>query len=864
MRSHNRLHVLAVVGVIGVLAISQAIPSAQAQTTNITSSGLGTKITQAGNTYNIEGGARPGSSGLSTAPLPGPNVFHSFGRFDLGAGNIANFIRPDAAATTVISRVTGGVPSNINGTIQALGWSNFYFVNPSGVVFGPSATLNVSGSVYISTAHYMKFSDGGVFSTRPGTVGAELLSSSPVSSFGFLQGVSAAPITITGSKLSVGSGQTLSIVGGPITVDGAQLTAPNGKVQVASVGETTGRPPIVSYRTEEVLPSPPPSPPSECVSGCDFVFLSATTLDGPSTAQQPHTVINTHILGPGGEVSVNDVRSINNLTLGNITMNPGKSFASLDAGPNGTVQTIPAVTPSPESQIITQPNSSKPSLIKVVAAPVLNTLSPNLTIEEGQTTTVTISLNKPAEITEAVTLSNSNSSAATTVPAGPTITFNPGEQTKTVQVTGVKEGATQLRATLRNVALNTTINVVTRLAFSGTLTPTVELGQNGTLTITLNRTSSTPTDVTLSSLTPGVATLNTTKVTIPAGETSSVSIDVNSVNVGTATIRASLSGVTVDRSMQITPMSLVSLSGVSILEGQAGTAIVTLPRNAPSTVRVTLATSDSTIATVERSFVDIPANTNRASFTVRGVTEGTVQLRAQSGNSTQTAAVVVNALPPPPLSSLAPNLSLKIGSSGSIAVVLREAFQKNLTVLLKSSDPSIASVNEAVTIPANSTTSQPVVVTGNAAGRTTIIASLLNSSVQASVDVSSVAPVVTQSTANIAGASQTVGLAAAVQYPRALAAPQGSVTVPRLLADKCAAMKDGQFSSFAQLNRDSAPPQPGRYLSAPTLLEGDPITGARETVPEIYIMVGPPKVLTVHPDVVSFIALARDCRLEVK
>jgi len=306
------------------------------------------------------------------------------------------------------------------------------------------------------------------------------------------------------------------------------------------------------------------------------------------------------------------------------------------------------------------------------------------------------------------------------------------------------------------------------------------------------------------------------------------------------------------------------LSGVSILEGQSGTAVVTLPRNAPSTVRISLNVEGTNIAALDSLFVDIPGGKNSATFTIRGVTEGSVRLRAQSGNSTQTAAVVVNALPPPPLTALAPNLSLKVGNSDSIVVVLKEVFKKDLTVLLKSSDPSIASVNEAVTIPANSTTSQPVVVTGNAAGRTTIIASLLNSSVQASVDVSSIAPVVPQSTANIAGASQTVGLAAAVQYPRALAAPQGSVTVPRLLADKCAAIKDGQFSSFAQLNRDSAPPQPGRYLSAPTLLEGDPLTGARETVPEISIMVGPPKVLTVHPDAISFIALAQDCRLEVK
>lgn len=777
-------------------------PIAQAQTTTaISANGLGTKVVEpSGNRIDIVGGTRSGQ-----------NLFHSFSQFNLAAKDTANFVRPEGA-TNVINRVTGS-QSLIDGTLQATGWTNFYFVNPKGIIFGPTAKLNVGGSAYFSTAQSVRFGEGRSFNT--GFVGkGEVLSSYSVASFGFTS--TPESITITGSSLAVTPGKTLAVIGGPVAITGAQLQAPGGKVQVASVGY--GGEVIIAkdFRFEEVDAGVPDR---------EIGFTPTFETTGP---------------------------------LGSISMNPGNSFAALDAGPNGTVQTIPAVTPSPGSQIIIQPNSSKPSLIKVVTAPVLSTTSPNLTIEEGQSSTITVSLNKPAEITETVTLSNSNAGAATTVPSGPTITFNPGEQTKTVQVTGVKEGSTQITATLRNLARSTAIAIVPRLAFSGTLTSTVELGLNGTLTITLNRTSSTSTDVTLSSLTPGVATLNTTKVTIPAGQTSSASIDVKSVNVGTATIRALLNGVTVDRSMQVTPMSLTSLSGVSILEGQSGTAIVTLPRNAPSIVRVTLATSDANIATVESSFVDIPANTNSASFTVRGVTDGTVQLRAQSGNSTQTANVVVNALPPPPLTALAPNLSLKTGSSGSISVVLKEPFKRDLTVLLKSSDPSIASVNEVVTIPAKSTTSNPIVVTGNHVGNTTIVASLLNSSVQAFVDVTSPGVVLPP------GANGTIGLSSAVQYPRAMAAPQGSVAIPRLLADKCAAVKDGQFSSFAQLNRDSAPSQPGRYLSAPTLLEGDPITGARETVPEISIMVGPPKVLTVRPDVMSFIALAQDCRLEVK
>ena len=792
----------AVSWLIGLALVASLSPHVQAQTTTaISANGLGTKVGQpSGNRIDITAGSQRGQ-----------NLFHSFSQFNLAAKDTANFVKPEGASN-VISRVTGA-KSFIDGTLQATGWTNFYFINPNGIVFGPSAKLNVSGSAYFSTAQSVRFGGGRSFDT--GFVGREeVLSSHSVASFGFTS--TPESITITGSSLAVTPGKTLAVIGGPVAITGAQLQAPGGKVQVASVG----------YGGEVII-----------AKDFDFEEIDAGVPD-----REIGFTPTFETTGP----------------LGSISMSPGNSFAALDAGPNGTVQTIPAVTPSSGSQIIIQPNSSKPSLIKVVTAPVLSTISPGSTIEEGQTTTITISLNKPAEITETVTLSNSNAGAATTVPSGPTITFSPGEQTKTVQVNGVKEGSTQITATLRNLARSAAIAVVPRLAFSGTLTPTVELGLNGTLTITLNRTSLTTTDVTLSTLTPGLVILNATKVTIPAGETSSAPIEVTSVNVGSATIRASLNGVTVDRSMQVTPMSVVSLSGVSILEGQSGTAVVTLPRNAPSTVRVTLATSDSNIATVERSFVEIPANTNSASFTVRGVTDGTVQLRAQSGASTQTANVVVNALPPPPLTALAPNLSLKAGSSGSISVVLKEAFKRDLTVLLKSSDPSIASVNELVTIPANSTTSNPIVVTANRVGNTNIVASLLNSIVQALVDVTSPGVVLPP------GANGTIGLSSAVQYPRAVAAPQGSVAVPRLLADKCAAMKDGQFSSFAQLNRDSAPSQPGRYLSAPTLLEGEPITGARETVPEISIMIGPPKVLAVHPDVMSFIALAQDCRLEVK
>ncbi len=323
MRSHNRLCVLAVGWLIGLLLLPQVTPFTQAQTTNITFSSVGTHIEQSGNTTNI-------FMNIETPRRSGPNVFHSFGRFDLGAGDIANFVRPDTVATTVISRVTGGVSSNINGTIQALGWSNFYFINPSGVVFGPSASLNVpNGSVYISTAQSVRFANGGVFNSQ--SVGSqEVLSSFPVSSFGFTQSTTVAPITISGNNLSVPSGKTLAVIGGPVTIDGAQLKAPGGTVQVASVG----------YGGEV-------------------------------------TVAKNFVLGYGGEVLSFTPTFEASGPVGSITMSPGSSFAALDAGPNGTVQTIPAPaniqTPA-GSQKIVQSN-----LIKI-EAPVT---SPGVVLPPG-------------------------------------------------------------------------------------------------------------------------------------------------------------------------------------------------------------------------------------------------------------------------------------------------------------------------------------------------------------------------------------------------------------------------------------------------------------------------------------------------
>jgi filamentous hemagglutinin family protein len=147
----------------------------------------------------------------------GGNLFHSFGKFGLVNGETAAFSGP-ATTTNVIGRVTGGNTSSIDGKIQSnIVGANLYLINPSGIVFGPNATVNVSGSFHASTADYIRMSDGAKFqATNPE---GSTLSAAPPAAFGFLT-ASPAKISVNGSTLGPVPG-TLGLVGGPISITAA-------------------------------------------------------------------------------------------------------------------------------------------------------------------------------------------------------------------------------------------------------------------------------------------------------------------------------------------------------------------------------------------------------------------------------------------------------------------------------------------------------------------------------------------------------------------------------------------------------------------------------------------------------------------
>ncbi len=202
---------------------------------------LGRKGTLPGPDYQI---------GADLGQQHGGNLFHSFQDFNLQSHESATFSGPDNVQN-IISRVTGGNPSHLDGTLRStIPNADLYFLNPYGIMFGSNAKLDVQGGFHASTADYLRLSDGSKFEAR--TPSNNLLTVAPIAAFGFLTD-SPAPIQTQSSKLSVPFDQTLSLIGGdlhltsdiPLTADNSLfiptvasesiLAAEHGRINLASL-----------------------------------------------------------------------------------------------------------------------------------------------------------------------------------------------------------------------------------------------------------------------------------------------------------------------------------------------------------------------------------------------------------------------------------------------------------------------------------------------------------------------------------------------------------------------------------------------------------------------------------------------------
>jgi filamentous hemagglutinin family protein len=309
---------------------------------------LGTTVTPSGaTTYTITGGQFQGSTTLlqSFGDFSLPNTTDT-AHFDLGNasyGGAANGVN------TVIGRVTGGNLSTINGQIRLTGGNapDLFLINPSGIVFGAGASLNVPGSFVASTAENVLFANNVAFGIG-NTPDPLLTITAPTG----LQLSNPAPITVQGTGhnltfnptptqsfppftretnpagLAVQPGQTLALVGGNISLTGGQLFAEQGRIELGSVN--SGLVGLSVSATGIVLDY------SGLSNFQDIRLDQAALID----ASEPG---GSGIYLTGRQISLTDGSTVliqnNGITpVGDITVNATESLEILDTTPTGSIR----------------------------------------------------------------------------------------------------------------------------------------------------------------------------------------------------------------------------------------------------------------------------------------------------------------------------------------------------------------------------------------------------------------------------------------------------------------------------------------------------------------------------------------------
>ena len=204
------------------------IDSVDAQ--QITSDGTtGTTVTSEGNNFTIQDGTRNGG-----------NLFHSFQDFSVPTGGSA-FFNNGNDISNILSRVTGGNLSNIDGLIRANGSANLFLINPAGIIFGEGASLAIGGSFYGSTADSILFDDGEFSAVN--NLDAPILTINAPIGLNFRDNPSDivtndnenATDTANFSLLAVAEDQSINLIGGNLDLNNTTLFAPGGNIELGGL-----------------------------------------------------------------------------------------------------------------------------------------------------------------------------------------------------------------------------------------------------------------------------------------------------------------------------------------------------------------------------------------------------------------------------------------------------------------------------------------------------------------------------------------------------------------------------------------------------------------------------------------------------
>ena len=199
--------------------------SVRAQSITPANDGLNTKVNQVGLQYNITGGTQAGA-----------NLFYSLQKLGLTTGEIANFLS-NPSVQNILTRVTGGEASLINGLIQVTGGNaNLFIMNPAGIVFGSNASLNVPASFAATTATGIQVGNGW-FGINSGVDEIRQLSGN-ITGYGFTTSLPSLDTNNSGvilnqGNLSTNIGQSVTLVGGKVINTGT-IATPSGNITIAT------------------------------------------------------------------------------------------------------------------------------------------------------------------------------------------------------------------------------------------------------------------------------------------------------------------------------------------------------------------------------------------------------------------------------------------------------------------------------------------------------------------------------------------------------------------------------------------------------------------------------------------------------
>ncbi len=229
----------------------------------------------------IEGGSRQGNT-----------LFHSFEAFHVEAGRAIYF--DDPGVDNILSRVTGGVESQILGLLGVFGDADLFLINPNGIIFGRSARLDLRGGSLLATtadAVELNIIDTGLPNEPRLTIWPSAFLFNQANPAAIVNNSRTLPPTgldsAPGGGLRVTDGERITLLGGNVSLDGGGLSALGGRMEMGGIS----KPGAVTFNRNGGLEFPSGIARADVsIANGSRLVASDFTISGGSVAVTAHTL----------------------------------------------------------------------------------------------------------------------------------------------------------------------------------------------------------------------------------------------------------------------------------------------------------------------------------------------------------------------------------------------------------------------------------------------------------------------------------------------------------------------------------------------------------------------------------------------